>query len=105
VLDATASGVYVIAVTPFHDDGRIDDGSADRMVDFYRGCGVNGLTILGVMGEAPKLTTEEAVAFSRRVIKRCGKLPVIVGVSAPFRWCTLSLQPRRSEPAGDTCWT
>ena len=30
VLDATASGVYVIAVTPFHDDGRLDDASADR---------------------------------------------------------------------------
>jgi 4-hydroxy-tetrahydrodipicolinate synthase len=83
MLDATASGVYVIAVTPFHDDGRIDEASADRMVDFYRGCGVTGLTILGMMGEAPKLDTEEAIGFSRRVIQRCGKLPVIVGVSAP----------------------
>ena len=35
------------------------------------------------MGEAPKLDTEEAIAFSRRVVRRCGKLPVIVGVSAP----------------------
>ncbi len=83
MLDASASGVYVIAVTPFHDDGRLDDASADRMVEFYRGCGVDGLTILGVMGEAPKLDTEEAIGFSRRVIKACGKLPVIVGVSAP----------------------
>jgi len=83
MLDATASGVYVIAVTPFHDDGRLDDASADRMVDFYRGCGVAGLTILGMMGEAPKLDTAEAIAFSRRVIARCGALPVIVGVSAP----------------------
>jgi 4-hydroxy-tetrahydrodipicolinate synthase len=83
VLNATASGVYVIAVTPFHDDGRLDEASADRMVDFYRGCGVSGVTILGIMGEAPKLDTEEAVGFSRRVIRRCGKLPVIVGVSSP----------------------
>ena len=83
MLDASASGVYVIAVTPFHDDGRLDDVSAERMVDFYRGCGVDGLTILGVMGEAPKLDTEEAIGFSRRVIKACGELPVIVGVSAP----------------------
>jgi 4-hydroxy-tetrahydrodipicolinate synthase len=83
VLDATAAGVYVIAVTPFHDDGRLDEASADRMVEFYRGCGVSGLTILGIMGEAPKLDTGEAVAFSRRVIRRCSGLPVIVGVSAP----------------------
>jgi 4-hydroxy-tetrahydrodipicolinate synthase len=78
-----ASGVYTIAVTPFHDDGRLDDGSAVRMVEFYRGCSVSGMTILGVMGEASKLDTAEAVGFSRRVIASAGKLPVIVGVSAP----------------------
>ena len=83
MLDATASGVYVIAVTPFHDDGRLDETSADRMVDFYVGCGVSGLTILGIMGEALKLDAEEAIGFSRRVIARCGRLPVIVGVSSP----------------------
>ena len=83
MLDETASGVYVIAVTPFQDDGRLDDASADRLVDFYRGCGVTGVTILGIMGEAPKLDTDEAIGFSRRVIGRSGKLPVIVGVSAP----------------------
>jgi 4-hydroxy-tetrahydrodipicolinate synthase len=80
---ATAAGVYVIAVTPFHDDGRIDVASTERMVEFYRGCGVTGMTILGVMGEAPKLDTEEALSFARHVIKRCDGLPVIVGVSAP----------------------
>jgi 4-hydroxy-tetrahydrodipicolinate synthase len=78
------SGVYVIAVTPFRDDGHLDEASADRMVEFYRDCGATGLTILGVMGEAPKLDTEEALGFSRRVIARAGpRLPVIVGVSAP----------------------
>lgn len=78
-----ASGVYTIAVTPFHDDGRLDEDSAIRMVEFYRGCGVTGLTILGVMGEAAKLDTEEAIDFSRRVVRAAGSLPVIVGVSSP----------------------
>jgi 4-hydroxy-tetrahydrodipicolinate synthase len=78
-----ASGVYTIAVTPFHDDGRLDDESAVRMVEFYRRCGVTGLTILGVMGEATKLDTAEAIGFSRRVIAAAKGLPVIVGVSSP----------------------
>ncbi|HEX5958836.1 MAG TPA: dihydrodipicolinate synthase family protein [Hyphomicrobiaceae bacterium] len=78
-----ASGVYTIAVTPFHDDGRIDEASASRMVEFYRGCGIAGLTILGVMGEATKLDTAEAIGFARHIIRDCGKLPVIVGVSSP----------------------
>jgi 4-hydroxy-tetrahydrodipicolinate synthase len=83
LLDTTASGVYVIAVTPFLDDGRLDEPSTDRMVDFYASCGATGLTILGIMGEAPKLDTTEAIAFARRVVKRSGRMPVIVGVSSP----------------------
>lgn len=81
---STASGVYVIAATPFHDDGRIDEESTDSMVDFYRACGCDGMTILGVMGEAPKLAAEESVAISKQIIHRAGpSMPVIVGVSAP----------------------
>jgi 4-hydroxy-tetrahydrodipicolinate synthase len=83
MLTESARGVYVIAATPFHEDGRIDAASTDRMVEFYRGCGVTGLTILGMMGEAPKLETAEAIAFSAQVVRRAGPLPVIVGVSAP----------------------
>ena len=53
------------------------------MTDFYIGCGVTGLTILGVMGEAPKLDGEEALALTRQVVARAGALPIVVGVSAP----------------------
>ncbi|HEX8666300.1 MAG TPA: dihydrodipicolinate synthase family protein [Beijerinckiaceae bacterium] len=82
MLDATAAGVYVIAPTPFHDDGRIDERSTDRMTDFFRESGCTGITVLGQMGEAPKLDHGEAVGVASRVIRRAG-LPVIVGVSAP----------------------
>lgn len=82
-LDATARGVFPIAVTPFLPDGAIDWTSVDRMVDFYLSCGADGLTILGIMGEAPKMTGEESIAIVRRVVARAGRAPVIVGVSAP----------------------
>jgi 4-hydroxy-tetrahydrodipicolinate synthase len=81
-LDHTAKGVYAIAATPFHPDGRLDTASVDRLTDFYIGCGVTGLTILGIMGEAPKLEPEESLAITRQVVNRAG-VPVIVGVSAP----------------------
>ena len=81
-LDSKASGVYAIAATPFLPDGRLDTASIDRMVDFYLGCGVDGLTILGIMGEAQKLDADEALAVARQVIGRAG-VPIIVGVSAP----------------------
>src|SRR6201996_2245120 len=82
LLDHTAKGVYAIAVTPFKPDGAIDYDSVDRMTDFYLGCGVTGLTILGIMGEAPKLDPAEALAISNQVVRRAG-IPIIVGVSAP----------------------
>ena len=79
----TTAGVFVIAATPFHDDGRLDLDSADRMVDRYLDIGVDGLTILGIMGEAHKLSLDEGMAFTRRVLAHTeGKVPVIVGVSA-----------------------
>jgi 4-hydroxy-tetrahydrodipicolinate synthase len=83
-LDADAKGVYVIAPTPFHPDGRVDDESLDRMTDFFLGqAGADGMTILGVMGEAPKLDGAESLALSRRIIQRAGKAGIIVGVTAP----------------------
>jgi 4-hydroxy-tetrahydrodipicolinate synthase len=82
-IDETAAGVYVIAATPFADDGALDLGSVDRMVDFYLERGADGLTLLGIMGEAPKLTAEESRQFLKRALARMGPAPAIVGVSAP----------------------
>ncbi len=82
-LDEQAGGVFTIAATPFHADGRLDIGSVDRLTDFYMRCGVSGLTVLGVMGEAPKLDAEESILLVRQFVRRAGKLPVIVGVTSP----------------------
>jgi 4-hydroxy-tetrahydrodipicolinate synthase len=81
-LDSQAGGVYVIAPTPFHPDGRIDDSSIDRMTDFFIKAGVDGMTVLGQLGEAPKMTHDESVSIVKRVIQRAG-MPIIVGVSSP----------------------
>ncbi|OJF92316.1 dihydrodipicolinate synthase family protein [Pararhizobium antarcticum] len=81
-IGAQTKGVYTIAPTPFQADGRLDWASVDSMVDFYASCGVDGMTILGIMGEAPKLDATEALDLVRRVVGRT-RLPVIVGVSAP----------------------
>ncbi|WP_341795938.1 MULTISPECIES: dihydrodipicolinate synthase family protein [unclassified Pseudomonas] len=81
--DSNAKGVYPIAPTPFLDDGTIDTLSIDRMVDFYNEIGCTGLTVLGQLGEAPKLDSDESLSIASQVIKRAGDMPVIVGVSAP----------------------
>lgn len=82
-LPADIRGVYPIAPTPFFDDGHIDNASIDRLVDFYIEIGSTGITVLGQLGEAAKLSHAEGVAVAARMIRRAPGLPVIVGVSAP----------------------
>ncbi|MBA1156863.1 dihydrodipicolinate synthase family protein [Microvirga mediterraneensis] len=83
-LNEDARGVYVIALTPFTENGALDLESTDRMVDFYLDRGATGLTVLGMMGEAQKLTTEESQTYVRRILKRVNdRVPVVAGVSAP----------------------
>jgi 4-hydroxy-tetrahydrodipicolinate synthase len=84
ILDESVKGVYIIAVTPFAEDGSLDLASTDSMVDAYLETGATGITILGIMGEATKLTAEESRAFAKRVINRVdGRVPVVVGASSP----------------------
>jgi 4-hydroxy-tetrahydrodipicolinate synthase len=81
-LDESAAGVYIISATPFSDSGDVDLDSTDSLVDFYLEKRVTGITILGMMGEAQKMSPAESEAFLRRVLKRAADhVPVIVGVS------------------------
>lgn len=80
-LNEQAKGVFIIAATPFTDDGALDLQSVDSLTDFYLGCGVHGFTLLGMMGEAHKLTAEESITVVARVIGRAQGRQVIVGVS------------------------
>ena len=77
-----AKGVYAIATTPFLPDGSLDTPSIDRLTEFYQDSGVTGMTILGIMGEAPKLEPAESRAIIRQVVCH-SRVPVVVGVSAP----------------------
>ena len=81
-IDEQSKGVFIISTTPFSKDGSIDFVSIDSLVEFYIDKGISGMTILGMMGEAHKIDTNEAEIFIKHVIKRVNyRIPVIVGVS------------------------
>lgn len=83
-IHSNTDGVFVIAATPFSDSGEVDLASIDTLTDFYMSFGIDGLTIMGIMGEANKLSQEESLAVMQRFLKRvAGRIQVIVGVSAP----------------------
>jgi 4-hydroxy-tetrahydrodipicolinate synthase len=62
-LTEQARGVYIIAATPFTDDGTLDLQSVETLTDFYLRFGVHGFTLLGIMGEAHKLTTRSRLTW------------------------------------------
>jgi 4-hydroxy-tetrahydrodipicolinate synthase len=75
-------GVWTVVPTPFADAGSLDVPSLRTLTDWVVERGVNGMTILGVMGEASKISDAERTAVIETVIGQAnGRIPVCVGVS------------------------
>ena len=75
-------GVIPILATPFHDDETLDLGSWTRLIEFMIAVGVDGITILGVLGESNRLRDEERVLLIKAAVAAAhGRTPVIVGTS------------------------
>jgi 4-hydroxy-tetrahydrodipicolinate synthase len=74
-------GVYPILATPFDEKEGVDLESFDRLVRFMDSLAVDGITILGVLGEANRLVDREREALIRTAVAAAGRMPVIVGTS------------------------
>jgi 4-hydroxy-tetrahydrodipicolinate synthase len=75
-------GVYPILATPFHDDESLDLESLDRLIRFMARMGVDGVTVLGVLGEANRMLDREREQVVRTAVQAAdGRLPIIVGTS------------------------
>ena len=76
------AGLIAIAVTPLDEDGNVDLSSIPTLMDFYIACGSSGVALLGVMGEANRMTDADARLVAESSIAAIdGRVPVIVGVS------------------------
>ena len=74
-------GVFPILATPFEDNENLDLESFERLVRFTCGLGIDGITILGVLGEANRLLDGERESLIRTAVAAAGSMPVIVGAS------------------------
>jgi 4-hydroxy-tetrahydrodipicolinate synthase len=80
--NAALRGVWNIVPTPFLPDGTLDDASVGTLAEFVIATGVDGMTILGVLGEAAKLGDAERSRVLETVLETTsGRIPVCVGVS------------------------
>jgi 4-hydroxy-tetrahydrodipicolinate synthase len=93
-------GVCTIALTPFTGEGDLDEESIDSLAGFYLNSGVHGVTTLGIMGEAHKLSDTERQAVTDRYVSAIGgRVPVVVGCSAVATRIVVE-RARAAEEAG-----
>jgi 4-hydroxy-tetrahydrodipicolinate synthase len=93
-------GVYNIVPTPFDENGDLDERSLAKLIDFVVATGVDGVTILGVMGEAGKVSEAERERIVATTLEAAaGRIPVCIGTThaATDRCVALS---RAAEAAG-----
>lgn len=95
-------GTFHILATPFRDDGALDVAGLPRLVDRALGAGVRGLTILGIAGEAHRLTDDERRQVVEGVVKETrGRVPVVVGASAAGTHLAIALARTAEEHGAD----
>ncbi len=73
-------GVYNITPTPFQPNGALDETSLVRLTNFIVNTGVNGMTILGVLGESNKVSERERERIISTVVQAAnGRIPHLRG--------------------------
>lgn len=77
-----APGVWGVVATPFAGPSlEVDKAGLAHLVEHYERIGVTGLTVLGVFGEAARLSTEER-RMVLDVVTRTVDLPIVAGVTS-----------------------
>src|SRR5262249_1046826 len=75
-------GIYPIVATPFQPDGRVDEKSFGRLLEFLVRSGVQGITLFGLAGEYYKLCDEERRTLERILLTTTrGVLARIVSIT------------------------
>jgi 4-hydroxy-tetrahydrodipicolinate synthase len=76
-------GVFSVLPTPFTPGDTVDHDSLRRVIDLNLAAGVNGLTALGVTGEAARLSERERGEVLATVLSHvAGRVPVVAGATA-----------------------
>jgi 4-hydroxy-tetrahydrodipicolinate synthase len=76
-------GSIVALITPMHEDGRIDEESLGRLVEFHVEAGTTAIVAVGTTGESATLDEAEHCDVIRWVVElAAGRIPVIAGTGA-----------------------
>jgi 4-hydroxy-tetrahydrodipicolinate synthase len=99
---AELRGVLTAMVTPFHEDGGVDEAGVRRLARHLIEDGSHGLVIAGTTGEAPTLSDDEKLAVFRAVRDELGgEVPLILGTGSNDTLHTVELTKLAAEAGAD----
>lgn len=76
-------GSYVALVTPFKNDGTIDEEKIRELVNYHIESGTTGISPCGTTGESPTLTHEEHKRVVKIVVEEArGRIHVMAGAGS-----------------------
>jgi 4-hydroxy-tetrahydrodipicolinate synthase len=95
-------GVITAMVTPFHEDGGIDEAGARGLARHLVEHGSHGLVLAGTTGEAPTLSDDEKLALFRAVRDELGgAATLILGTGSNDTLHTVELTKIAAEAGAD----
>ena len=96
-------GVFPVVLTPFKGDNQsVDYGVLDKHVDYLLESNAHGLCANGSTSEFPLLSEKEAFNVAKRIITRVdGRVPIIVGATAPSTWKTIEFAKMGEDLGAD----
>jgi 4-hydroxy-tetrahydrodipicolinate synthase len=96
------TGSIVALVTPFTDEGGIDYGALDGLVDFHLEQGSEALVVAGTTGESPTLTKPEWRDLLAAIVGRVnGTIPVLAGTGSASTGVAVDLTRQAGELGAD----
>ena len=76
-------GIYTAIVTPFNEDGSLDTGSLESLIEFQIENNISGIVPVGTTGESPTLSVEEHIKVVEHTCKTVnGRVKVIAGTGS-----------------------
>ncbi|MGH2955418.1 MAG: 4-hydroxy-tetrahydrodipicolinate synthase [Solirubrobacterales bacterium] len=75
---AEIGGVITAMVTPFTEDGSVDEAAARKLARHLVESGCHGVVVAGTTGESPTLSDEEDMVLLRAVKDELGEQAVVV---------------------------
>jgi 4-hydroxy-tetrahydrodipicolinate synthase len=95
-------GIIPAVLTPFTEDGKLDEEGLRQNLNFLIKSGVHGLMVNGTTGEATNLSAKERkIVIETAVEEANGKIPVIAGTGSPSTWIASEATKEAKEAQAD----